>query len=149
MQVMSFDFTGKRILVSGAGRGLGRHLCTAIARAGGEVYALGRNKDDLSSLAGERKRIHPVVADLSSWEETKAVVSELDVMHGVVNNAATSNPWTPALDVPRDMIERTLSVNLLAAINIMQITGKKMVEAGVHGSIVNVSRYTLFKVLLI
>ena len=61
-------------------------------------------------------------------------------MDGVINNAATSNPWTPTLDVPRDMVERTINVNVLAAINITQITGKKMVAAGVHGSIVNVSR---------
>ena len=139
-QMMSFDFSGKRVLVTGAGRGLGRHLSTSIARAGGEVYALGRNKDDLASLAAECELVHPVIADLNNCDETKEVVSKLDVMHGVVNNAATSNPWTPALEVPRDMIERTLNVNLLAAVNVIQITGKKMVDTGVHGSIVNVSR---------
>ena len=137
---MPFDFTGKRLLVTGAGRGLGRHLCIAIASAGGEVYALVRNKDDLKSLVQSCERIHPVVADLSNWEETKTAVHKLDVMDGVINNAATSNPWTPALDVPRDMVERTTNVNVLAAINIIQITGKKMVAAGIHGSIVNVSR---------
>ena len=138
--MMSFDFSGKRVLVTGAGRGLGRHLSTSIARAGGKVYAVGRNKDGLASLAAECEQIHPIVADLSNWDETKEVVEKLDVMHGVVNNAATSNPWTPALEVPRNMIERTLNVNLLAAINVIQITGKKMVDAGVHGSVVNISR---------
>ena len=66
---MPFDFSGKRILVNGAGRDLGRAIAKAIAAAGGEVYALGRKKENLDSLVKEcGSNIHPVIADLSDWE---------------------------------------------------------------------------------
>ena len=137
---MTFDFTGKKILITGAGRGLGRHLAIEISKAGGEVFALGRNKDNLDSLAQEAGRIHVILADLNDWDETRAVVEELETMDGVVNNAGVANPFIESLEVPKEIIERTLNVNLMAAINIIQLTGKKMKAAGKGGSIVNVSR---------
>lgn len=136
---MTFDFTGKKILITGAGRGLGRHLAIEISKAGGEVFALGRNKDNLDSLAQEAGRIHVILADLNDWDETRAVVEELETMDGVVNNAGVANPFIESLEVPKEIIERTLNVNLMAAINIIQLTGKKMKAAGKGGSIVNVS----------
>ena len=137
---MTFDFTGKKILITGAGRRLGRHLAIEISKAGGEVFALGRNKDNLDSLAQEAGRIHVILADLNDWGETRAVVEELETMDGVVNNAGVANPFIESLEVPKEIIERTLNVNLMAAINIIQLTGKKMKAAGKGGSIVNVSR---------
>ena len=137
---MPFDFTGKKILVTGAGRGLGRHLTKALVDAGAEVFALARSQEQLDSLASESDQIRQVLADLSDWDKARETIEELDALDGVVNNAAVANPWTEALEVPREMLERTLNVNLLAAINIIQVTGKKMVQAGKGGSIVNVSR---------
>ena len=137
---MPFDFTGKKILITGAGRGLGRHLTKAMADAGAEVFALAKDKKQLESLVAESSGVHAVLADLSKWDETRAVLEELDIMDGVVNNAAVGNPRTDSLQVPKEMIERTLNVNLLAAINVIQVTAKKMKLAGKGGSIVNVSR---------
>ena len=68
---MPFDFSGKKFLVTGAGRDLGRAIAKAIAAAGGEVYALGRNKENIESLIQECDNIHPVIADLSDWEATR------------------------------------------------------------------------------
>ena len=65
---MSFDFTGKKILVTGAGRGIGRSFALVIAAAGATVYALGRTKETLDTLAEESDRIHPIVADISDWD---------------------------------------------------------------------------------
>ena len=138
---MPFDFTGKKILITGAGRGLGRELAKAITAAGGEVFALARNKENLESLAQESSGIHTILVDLSDWDRTRAELEKLDVLDGVVNNAAVSPPEQSSLELPKDVIEHTLSVNVMAAINVIQVTGKKMLEAKRRGSIVNVSRY--------
>ena len=84
---MPFSFVGKKILITGAGRGIGRHLAKALVNAGGEVYALGRRKETIESLAEECNNIHPVIADLSNWTRTREALSGLDAMDGVVNNA--------------------------------------------------------------
>ena len=140
---MNFDFTGKKYLVTGAGRGIGRTLAKEISKAGGEVFALSRTKETLDSLVQECDRIHPIVADVSDWDRTREIVEKLDVFDGVVNNAAF-DPKTVgmagAMECSRAMYETALNTNTLAAVNIIQITGQKMIERGKGGSIVNVSR---------
>ena len=139
---MPFDFTGKKILITGAGRGIGRALALDIAAAGGKVYALSRTKETLDTLAEESDRIHPIVADLNEWDVTRNILDALEVLDGVVNNAAYLIPsFEDALDCPREIIDASLAVNVMAPINIIQSTGKKMVAAGRGGSIVNISRY--------
>ena len=138
---MPFDFSDKRVLVSGAGRDLGRAVAKAIAAAGGEVYALGRKKENIESLVQECDDIHPVIADLSDWEATRQELSKLPPLHGVVNNAGADPSWLRALDVGKEKLAEAVNVTTLAPINVIQVTAKKMIEAEIHGSIVNVSRY--------
>ena len=139
---MSFDFTGKKILVTGAGRGIGRSFALEIAAAGATVYALGRTKETLDTLAEESDRIHPIVADISDWNKTRPLLDELEVMDGVVNNAAeVPSELQASLEVPKEVLEKFQSTNVLGTINVIQSTGKKMVAAGNGGSIVNISRY--------
>ena len=138
---MSFDFNGKKILITGAGKGIGRALALEIAAAGAKVYALSKTKETLDTLAEMSDRIHPLVADLSDWDKTRQLVDELEIMDGVVNNAAlVPTSMQDALDCTKDVLDDFLLVNVLGAINIIQSTGKKMVTAGKGGSIVNISR---------
>ena len=137
---MAFDFSGRKILITGAGRGIGRALAKEVAKLGGEVYALSKTKENLDSLTKESERIHPIVADLSDWDNTRAVLEKMDAMDGVVNNAGVANPWENSLGVSKEILDKTLSINLIAAINVIQVMGKKMVAADKRGSIVNVSR---------
>ena len=137
---MAFDFSGRKILITGAGRGIGRALAKEVAKLGGEVYALSKTKENLDSLTKESERIHPIVADLSDWNNTRAVLEKMDAMDGVVNNAGVANPWENSLGVSKEILDKTLSINLIAAINVIQVMGRKMVAADKRGSIVNVSR---------
>ena len=138
---MPFDFSGKRILVTGAGRGIGRALVKAIVDAGGEVFALSKSKDLLDVLAKESDRIHVFQVDLSDWEATGKIVDGIDALHGVVNNAAYTDEFIDSIDMSKDRLNYGLSVNLMAPMHIIQLAAKKMIQAGIHGSIVNISRY--------
>ena len=138
---MPFDFTGKKMLVTGAGRGLGRFLAKQIANAGGEVFALSRTKETLTTLVKESDNNFSLVADLYDWDATRAVLDGLGVLDGVVNNAAELMVGTrDALGCPRELFDGYLKINLLGPVNVIQSTARKMVEAGNAGSIVNVSR---------
>ena len=142
--VMPFDFTGKKVLITGAGSGLGRELAKAMVKAGAEVYALGRRKENIESLANECSNIHPIVQDLSDWKATREVLDELEVMDYVVNNAVLHHVqgvlFMDSIDVTESMLDEAFRVNLMAPINVIQATSKKMIAAGKHGAIVNVSR---------
>ena len=139
---MSFDFTGRKVLVTGSGRGIGRGIAKAIAEAGGDVYALSRSREPLDSLVKESERIHPIVVDLGDWDATRAAVDKLEALDGVVNNGAeVLGEFRSALDCPKEVFERSLNVNILGVVNVIQSAARKMIEAGKGGSIVNVSRY--------
>ena len=86
--------------------------------------------------------IHPVVTDHSDRDLTRKSVNKLDCFDGVVNGAAGTAPkigFENAIDCPREWFERAFNTNTLGAINIIQSTGKKMIERGKGGSIVNIS----------
>ena len=137
---MPFDFTGKKILVTGASRGIGRELTRTIVNAGGEVYALGRTKENIVSLSRELDKVQPIVVDLKDWDRTKEELDKVEALDGVVNNAAELETWVAALDVKEDILKNAMNVNVMAPINVIQATAKKMIAAGKRGSIVNVSR---------
>ena len=105
---MSFDFAGKKILVTGAGRGIGRELTKAIVNAGGEVYALGRTKENIESLVQETTNVHPIIVDLHDWEATNRELEALEALDGVVNNAAAERTKSNALDCAKESIARIL-----------------------------------------
>ncbi|XP_045191222.1 D-erythrulose reductase-like [Mercenaria mercenaria] len=136
---MSFDFSGKKVLVTGAGKGIGRGVAIALSESGCKVYALSRTKSTLDSLTEEYPSITPIVADLCDWEDTKKKIEKLEVLDGLVNNAGISAHDYAAVDCPRENICKVLDNNLLSAINCSQVIAKKMIEAKVKGSIVNVS----------
>ena len=136
---MPFHMFGKKVLVTGASRGIGRLLATNLSSAGAEVYGLGSNKELLDSFKEECKSIRTVHVNLADWDATRKALEKLPAMNGLVNNAAVIYDWLPAMDTRRDDIDRTFAVNVLAAVNVTQVIGKKMMETGEGGSIVNVS----------
>ncbi|XP_060569046.1 D-erythrulose reductase-like [Ruditapes philippinarum] len=136
---MPFDFRGKKVLVTGAGKGIGRGVAIALNKAGSKVYALSRTKSTLDSLVEECPDIIPIVADLCDWEDTREKLEQLEVLDGLVNNAGIGGHDYDAVDCPKEYIKHILDNNLLSAINCSQVVAKKMIESKVKGSIINCS----------
>ncbi|KXJ23654.1 L-xylulose reductase [Exaiptasia diaphana] len=80
---MEISFNGKRALVTGAGKGIGRNIAKALVKCGAEVIALTRTQADLDSLVKE-----PLCVDLGNIEEAMKAIEAQDDIHLVVNNAA-------------------------------------------------------------
>ncbi|XP_045182079.2 L-xylulose reductase-like [Mercenaria mercenaria] len=135
------NLAGKNILVTGAGRGLGRAIAIALAEHDSKVFALSRNPSTLDSLVKEQPSIEPIVADVSDWQETRRKLEDLRTMDGLVNNAGIIDT-DPATKVSKEKIYKILDTNLLGAINCTQVVANKMIQVGRPGSIVNVSSNT-------
>lgn len=79
-------------VVTGAGRGLGRHLALALEAGGVQVAAFGRDGAALAQTAAlGAGRIHPVVCDVADPASVRAAfaaVDRLGLLKGLVNNAA-------------------------------------------------------------
>lgn len=136
---MAYDFKAKKILVTGAGRNIGRTIATSLAKQGAEVYALDCIKTNLNDLMKQNADIIPVHQDLQNWDETVKTVEQLGYMDGLVNCAGVLYLPQKGVDVPKEDIEKNIAVNLNAPINLMQVVGKKMMQSKNGGSIVNIS----------
>ncbi|MBR0660014.1 SDR family NAD(P)-dependent oxidoreductase [Neoroseomonas oryzicola] len=105
---MGFDFTGKRVLVAGGSRGIGRAIALGFAKAGAKVSACARGADGLAALKAEGvAHVKPTdLADagqVAAWvEEAAATLGGVDVL---VNNASgfgmgdSEEGWKKGLDV--------------------------------------------------
>jgi len=133
-----YDFQGKRVLVTGAGRGIGRHIAKAISAAGGHVIALSRSPGTLQTLKDEDSRIETVVCDLADWPSTRDVVTNLGDVDMLVNNAGIM-AYSPTLDVTEQHFDQQFTLNVKAAWHVSQIVVGNLMKRGSPGSIVNMS----------
>lgn len=134
---MTFDFTGKRALITGAGKGIGRDLTQLLHEAGAEVIALSRTQEDLDSLKAELD-CHTIRADLASAEDAKRAAEAAGDIDLLVNNAGVAL-LEPFLETTVDAFERTMSINVRAVMIVSQVIAKAMIARGTSGAIVNVS----------
>ena len=132
-------------LVTGAGRGLGRHLALELANQGLQVAALGRKPADLEGLAAEagNGRIHPVIADVSDAGALREAFAKIDKDLGpidtLINNAAVY-PHRDFLEETPESFQQTMSINLGGMVAVSMFALERMVEQG-RGRIINVTSY--------
>ncbi|KAM6951309.1 L-xylulose reductase [Aplochiton taeniatus] len=135
---MEITFAGKRALVTGAGKGIGRAMVLALARCGAEVVAVTRTQYDLDSLLQECPSVTPVCVDLSDWAATAVALEDVGPVDLLVNNAACAM-LQPFLEVTSDQFDMSFNVNVKAVLHVSQIVARGMKARGSRGSIVNIS----------
>ncbi|XP_043241456.1 L-xylulose reductase-like [Amphibalanus amphitrite] len=135
---MDVSLSGKRVLVTGAGRGIGRALAIRAAACGAHVIAVSRTQQHLDTLKAECPSVETVTCDLGDWEATRKALEPLEPVDCLVNNAGIVK-HAPFMEITESQIDQTFGVNLKAVINVSQVVGRGMAERGKGGVIVNVS----------
>ena len=135
---MNISFEGKRVLVTGAGQGIGRDIALRLSQYKAQVIALSKTKENLEKLSAKDPRIQTVCVDLCDWNATKRAVQSVLPIDLLVNNAGVAH-LKPFLDSTSEDFDATFAVNVRAIMNVSQVVSKNMIERKVPGSIVNVS----------
>lgn len=121
MSSVSFDFSGKRVLVTGATSGIGRAVAEAFLKAGASVMLAGLRQEDtdafIASLAaGHAGRVFFRATDVA--DETgvqQLLVNTVEVFGGLdiaINNAGTEGPFGALQDMDSADFDRLMAVNL-------------------------------------
>ncbi len=136
---------GKVAIVTGAARGIGRATVDRLLAEGAKVVASDIDLERLQQTVAELGAPDRLLADrtdVANHEEVVALVDRaiahfggLDIM---VNNAGIA-PVLPFLDVTAELLSRVLDVNLKGAFYGTQAAGRRMIERGTRGVIINMS----------
>ncbi len=136
--------SGKSVLVTGAGRRIGRALALACARAGADIVVhygysakeAAQTRDEIASLG---RRAWAVPADLSRTKEISDLMleaSRLTQLFGLINSAAVFESLSLETTSPVDW-ERHIAVNLTAPFLLIQAFARQIPKEG-EGRIINI-----------
>lgn len=129
------EIEDRRVLVTGASRGLGRALVTAFVDAGAkEVLAGARKPADLEALKSER--VTPVQLDVTNDTDVNAVAG-LGAIDILVNNAGVAGFGNP-LTMEFEKVQDELAVNYLGVLRVTRAVAPGMI-AREDGMIVNIA----------
>lgn len=140
----AFSLAGQVSVVTGANRGIGRALATAMAEAGSDVVLVVREPNTTAELAQELQglgvRSLAVAADVTRPAQVQQALTTILERFGrvdvLVNNAGTC-VHRPALEVTAEEWASVLDVNVNGVWNCAQTFGRQMVAQG-SGAIVNI-----------
>ncbi|HXA00180.1 MAG TPA: 2-dehydro-3-deoxy-D-gluconate 5-dehydrogenase KduD [Candidatus Dormibacteraeota bacterium] len=151
MSLEAFQLNGKNALVTGSHRGLGAAIAVALAKAGANVGCHGR--DAKPGAACEEIRVtgrktfyfSADLGDPKSYagliEKTIGEFGSIDIL---VNNAGTIRR-SPAAEYPTEYWNELIAVNLTSVFQLSQLAGRRMIESGKGGKIVNIASLLSFQ----
>ena len=137
------NLNGKKALITGAGRGIGKAITDCFLDAGAEVWGLGtKEPDGLSARIEDAKgKLHWICADLSNVSEVDAVIENAVKESGgfdiLINNAGITKD-NLSFRMSLEEWQKVIDVNLSAAFFVARTVARDMIRKRT-GSIVNMS----------
>ncbi len=135
--MMEIRFDGKRALVTGAGKGIGREIAGLLASCGAQVVAVSRTQADLDSLRAEIG-CETLTEDLADAHQARRAAEQAGSIDLLVNNAGISI-LQPFLETTLDAFDQVMAVNVRAVLVITQVIARRMIAEGRSGAVVNLS----------
>ena len=143
-----FSIVGRKVLVTGASKGIGAEICRVFAEAGADVVAVARDREGLQEIANDvaakGRKCLTIEADLSTAEgpvqAAQQALREWTVIDILVNSAGVAFT-APALTLSIEDWDKTMAVNLRAPFLMSQALAPAMIQQR-WGKIINISSQT-------
>lgn len=140
-----FDFTDKKVLITGGSRGLGRQMALAFAARGADVIVASRKLEKCQEVVAEIEALGregvAIAVDATDWDEMDRLADEAYAAFGqidiLVNNAGKS-PAIPSHEVTERQFDGIVDLNFKGPFRLAANIGKRMYD-GAGGVIINTS----------
>lgn len=139
-----FDLTGRRVVVTGAARGIGRAAAEALALHGAELVLADVLQAELAETAQEIARggcvAHPLLLDVRKEGDVRNLVEMTAALGGVdvIVNAAGIVHRAIATEARIEDLDRLWEVNVRGLYAVTQALLPQLIERGAGGKIINV-----------
>lgn len=142
-----FRQDGKRALVTGSSRGLGRAMALALADVGADIILTGRTEETLAATAAEIRALgrqaFTVAADMGDPAACEAactrIVAEFGPIDILINNVGNRNENVPIEQEPLATWQSLIDLNLTSCFLATKIVGGAMLQRGQGGRIINIA----------
>lgn len=139
--MLNFRLDGKKALVTGAARGLGRAIADGLAECGATVYGTSRDAESARQIS-ERYGTPALPIDITETNEIHRFADSLMEKSGgidlLVNNAGVNVP-KPALELTADDWDAVFDTNLKGSFFLTTAMAQHWIDKGIPGVIVNVA----------
>jgi Tropinone reductase 1 len=137
----NWTLEGKKALVTGGTKGIGRAIVDEFLSLGAEVLAAARTENDIKELLDiGNNKLHGIAADVSAAGGREAIVTAVHEKLGgldiLVNNAGT-NIRKPTLETTPDDLHKIISINLESAFELSKAFFEMLKSS--RGCIINIS----------
>lgn len=141
------DLSGKRCLITGAASGIGRATALAAGARGAELFLTDRDAEGLERVATEIRAAggtvtHFAAADVADHEAVVALAAEVHALApsmDVVMNVAGISTWGKIEQLEHEHWRRTIDIDLIGPISVLECFVPPMIEARRGGHVVNVA----------
>ncbi len=148
-----FDLTGKVALLTGASRGMGLAMATALAEQGATVVISARKQDQLDQAAEEVNALgmgkaYAVSCNVGHKDQLQKLVAQTHALAGpidvLIGNAGVNPHYGSSADIPDEAYRKTMDANVLSNLWLAQMIAPDMIAKG-SGSMVFTSSIGAFK----
>lgn len=156
MMPAEYDVTGKVVLITGAGRGIGKGIAQVLAEAGADIALNALTDKYVNGVAAEiarasGRRVVPVISDVTKADSVKRVVDQVLNTFGridVLVNALGDSIRKPLVSLPGgatgvtdDELQFIMDINLTEALLTTRAVGPHML-ARKSGKVINIASWT-------
>lgn len=142
-----FRLDGKRAMVTGGSRGLGREMSLALASAGADVVIIGRDQESLdqtcreiAAMGRQADHLQGDVGDSNQCESIcRSVLEQFGPIQILINNVGGRRENIPTEEMPLEKWRELIDLNLTSTFVCTKEIGGSMIRSGEGGRIINIA----------